>query len=521
MLGGSSAINAEAFIPPSKVGIDNWENLGNPGWNWEEMKPYYRKFHTLTKPFESVSHHLGLDYVDEKVRGTSGPIQASFTGRVEDPLANAWFKTFETLGWKLQGDPFSGQIAGGYSNPSTIDPVTKERSYSAIAYYQPASKRPNLHLMTGAHVQKIILEKKNATGAVAATGVKVTWSGKEVSLRARKEVIIAAGAFQSPKLLELSGIGSASLLGSLGIETVVDNPRVGENLQDHLMTGLSFEVKDGVKTIDDLARQDPAAVQAAMGEYMVNKTGPFSAAGVNSIAIIPLIDILKTQYADASMDFLKLLHSEAEEPELKQFIRSVNRDSDEGSAMFYTYPAQGNFEVGGGAHPKDVTKANMDGYFITIGVCLLRPFSKGTVHITSADPSQKPSIDPQYLTKEIDVEVLARHLQFLEKIVRTEPLASLLKPNGKRSAPNLDLNHVDAVEQFVRTTVISNWHPVGTCAMMPMEKGGVVNEKLIVHGTKNLRVVDSSIFPTITRGNPVSTVYAVAEKAADLIKADV
>ena len=484
------------------------------------MASYYRKFHTLTKPTESVSHHLGLDYIDEKVRGNSGPIQTSFTGSVEDPLSNAWFKAFQALGFTLQGDPFSGQAVGGYSSPSTIDSVTKERSYSAVAYYQPASHRPNLHLLTGAHVQQINLEKSSATGAVAATGVKVTWQEEEAFLRARKEVVVAAGAFQSPKLLELSGIGSPIILGQLGIEKVIDNPGVGENLQDHLMIGLSFEVKDGVKTIDDLARQEPAAIQAAMGEYITKKTGPFAGAGVTSIAIVPFVDVLKTQYGDPPIDLLKKLHSEAKENELKQFIRSINQESDEGSALFYVYPTQGNFERGGGAKPKDSTKAIMEGNFITIGVCLLRPFSRGTVHITSSDPRQKPSIDPQYLAEEVDVEVLARHLQFLQRIIVTEPLASLLKPGGKRSAPDLDLDDLDAVKEFVRMACISNWHPVGACAMMPKEKGGVVNEKLVVHGTKNLRVVDSSIFPTITRGNPISTVYAVAEKAADLIKAD-
>lgn len=520
MLGGSSAINSQAFIPTSKAGIDAWEKLGNSGWAWKDLAPYYRKFHTFTVPPEPLRHHLGLEYVDEKIRGTTGPVHVSFSDSAEDPLPNAWFKTFQTLGFGLDGDPFSGQVTGGYNSPGTIHPVTKERSYSAVAYYQPASQRSNLHLLTGANVHEIILEKTDASGDVAATGVKFTRDEKEITIRAWKEVIVAAGAFQSPKLLELSGIGSADLLGSLGIDIIIDIPGVGENLQDHLMTGFSFEVKDGVETIDDLARNDPAAMEAAMGAYMADKTGPFTTPGVKSVAFMPFVNIIDTDNEIKLKDSLGESHATASDSMLNSFIASLNKASDEGSAMLYTYPAQGNFEAGGGANPKDITKAIMPGNFITIGVCLLQPMSKGTVHLSSANPQQESSIDPQYLSKELDVEIFARHLQYLRTLVKTEPLASLLKPDGKRSSPDIDLKDLDAVKEFVRTTAISNWHPVGTCAMLPKEKGGVVSEKLVVHGTKNLRVVDASIFPIITRGNPISSVYAVAEKAADLIKAD-
>lgn len=131
----------------------------------------------------------------------------------------------------------------------------------------------------------------------------------------------------------------------------------------------------------------------------------------------------------------------------------------------------------------------------------------------------RPLIDPQYLAKDLDVEIFALHFQYLQTLIQTEPLATMLKPNGRRCSPELDLDNLEAVKEHIRKTAISNWHPVGTCAMLPRDKGGVINERLIVHGTKNLRVVDSSTFPIITRGNPLTSVYAVAEKAADLIKA--
>ena len=520
ILGGSSAINVLALIPPSKLGINAWENLGNPGWSWEEMLPYYRKFHTLNLPSVSLQDHLGLAYVDEEYRGTSGPIQATFSGALQDPIPKAWYLAFRSLGLDTKTDPFSGQVIGGYNNPVTVDAASKERSYSAVAYYKPASKRSNLRLLTGSIVDEILIERSNSEDDVTAMGVRFSNSEGLQEAHARKETILAAGAFQSPKLLELSGIGSADLLRQHDIDVVVDNPGVGENLQDHLLAGISFEVRDGIKTIDDLARQDPGAVEAAMKSYMTDKTGPLSVGSVGSFAFLPVMKFL----AENGTEERKLLwerHSE----KLKDiphydFTRSLIDSSNEASAAFFMYPGQGNHESGVGAIAKDVIKASLPGNFITIAVCLLHPFSRGSTHIKSNDPTIPPSIDPHYLEKEIDVEILALHLQYIQTLIQAGPLEAILKPNGRRSAPDLDLDNLEAVKEYVRETSISNWHPVGACAMLPRSKGGVLDERMVVHGTKNLRVVDSSSFPIIPRGNPMSTVYAVAEKAADLIKQD-
>jgi len=482
------------------------------------MSPYYQKFHTLSTPPNSTHEHLGLDYVDQKIHGYRGPIQASFAGTPQDALSNAWYKTFQSLGYEGKGDPFSGEFVGGYNSPATIDPVSKERSYSAVAYYQPIKNRSNLTLLTGALVDKIELEATERTGLFTATAVRLIHNGETKIVRAHKEVIVAAGTFNSPKLLELSGIGSATLLRSHDIPLLIDSPGVGENLQDHLMTGFSFEVNNGVNTIDDLARKDPVAIQMALQQYMESKSGPFTAAGVNSMAFMPLVNPLSDDNMEATKICLDKNIADAKSSIHYDFIRSILENANEGSASFFTYPAGGNFEIGGGFDVENATKAVLDGNYITIGVCLLHPLSRGSVHIGSGDPAQKPKIDPKYLTQELDVEVFARHVQSLRKLVKTQPLASLLKVDGRRNSPDVDLTDLEAVKQYARSTAISNWHPVGTCAMMPREKGGVVDEKLLVHGTANLRVVDASIFPMITRGNPLTSVYAVAEKAADLIK---
>ena len=484
------------------------------------MLPYYRKSHTLSMPAAPTRDHLGLTYVNDTYRGTSGPIQASFSSSLHDPIPNAWYQTFRNLDLEVKTDPFSGRGIGGFNNPVTINPLTKERSYSAVDYYKPASRRPNLHLVTGAVVYKILLQRKGPTDAVSATGVRFTSGGETHDVRAQKEVILAAGAFQSPKLLELSGIGSARTLRGSGITAEIDNQGVGENLQDHLQVGISSEVEDGIKTIDTLARQDTGAIEAAMKLYMTDKTGPFADASVNSFAFLPVMKLLGQDGLIRRNGLPERYFAEAEDNLHYGFTRSIIDSSNEGSAAFFTYPGQGNYEKGGGAHPKDLIKAPLPGKYLTIGVCLLHPFSRGNVHITSDDPKRKPMVDPNFLEKALDVEILALHFQYIQTLVQTAPLSTILKPNGRCSAPDLDLENLEAVKEYIRQTAISNWHPVGTCAMLPRDQRGVINERLIVHDTKNLRVVDSSTFPIIPRGNPLSSVYAVAERAADLIKMD-
>lgn len=145
------------MIAPSKASMDAWAQMGSRGWDWETMKPYYQKFHTLTLPSEAAKEYLGIDYVDENVRGKSGPIQASFPAS-QNPLTKAWVDTFKKLNYKLTGDPFSGKCTGGFTNAATINPETKERSYVTSAYYVPVSDRTNLYVITEAFVEKIILE---------------------------------------------------------------------------------------------------------------------------------------------------------------------------------------------------------------------------------------------------------------------------------------------------------------------------------------------------------------------------
>ncbi|KAL8823536.1 MAG: hypothetical protein Q9191_005763 [Dirinaria sp. TL-2023a] len=523
VLGGSSAINAEAFIAPSKADLDHWGSLGNAGWNWQSMIPYYRKFHTLNVPSDAdTKEHLGLEWVDNDFRGSSGPIQASFQGVVQDPLSKAWVQTFKTLEHGLQTDPFSGEAVGGYSNPISVDPETKTRSYAANSYLTAAAGRSNLTVVTNAVVQKIVLEA-TASGPAKAKGVLVSVQGATHTIATRREVILAAGAFQSPKILELSGIGDPKILEDNNIPVIVENPNVGENLQDHLMTGISFEVIDGVFTGDSLMRHEPEATQGAMQMYTTARAGPLCAGGIGSYAFLPLADTLSPKSKSTALeDILRGLNPDDHDQDRashEKFVRSVLASQSTSAGSLFMFPAQVNLHSDPDA--KDFLQDLMPGSFLSLGVALLHPLSRGSVHINSSDAAKPPVIDPQYLSHPLDVEIMAHYVLFLEKLAATEPLASFLKPDGKRNHPTArHINDLASAKDYVRATAISNNHPACTCAMKPREQGGVVNERLLVHGTANLRVVDASIMPTVPGGNIQTSVYAVAERAADIIKAD-
>lgn len=223
LLGGSSAINGHAFVATSKVNVDAWVGLGNLGWDWFTMKRYFKKSYTLAKPSEVAAKHLRINYVDVSIIGTEGPIQASFPEDLDSIWPEAWVETLDGLGFSMPGDPFAGQAYGGYINAESIHPVTKQRSYSANAYFEPARARSNLSVITGASAEKLILDNSNPA-KIVVTGVKYNHDGVTKFVRARKDIILTAGAFNSPKLLELSGIGNAQLLQQFQIPVLIDNP---------------------------------------------------------------------------------------------------------------------------------------------------------------------------------------------------------------------------------------------------------------------------------------------------------
>ena len=481
------------------------------------MLPYLRKFHSHHDPglAEAANEILDMSNQDDALKSSDGPVQTSFSESSD--IEKAWY---ESWGKIMKNLKYEGSDIGGLAHPSSIDPKTRTRSSATSAYYTAdVSSRPNLRVVTDALVSKIVLDKKD--DELIATGVQfVSNSGKEIIVKATREVILSAGTMKSPQILELSGIGDSKLLQQHGIETFVENPNVGENLQDHLIISVSNEAADGVQT-GEIMMRDPSVMPALMAMYQKDHSGPLGQHFV-PMAQFRVPETFGPNGKEFIPSLLRTVASESttEHQQLKETV-TTNLLS---SATMQHMIAKMQFNISAGSKITDMVKGDVDGNYISFMAALNHPFSRGSIHIASASPKDDPLIDPKYLSHPMDIELCARHVQFLSTLTSTAPLSNSLKPEGRRipayafaDGKEMDL---ETAKRVVREHSISNYHPAGTCGMGPKEAGGVVDAELKVYGVKGLRVVDASVFPILPRGNIITSVYAVAERAADMIKAE-
>lgn len=509
MLGGSSAINSHSLVYPSRAMHAAWADIaGDDSWGWYGMQDYYKRFQTIQ---DGDSH------------AESGFIQASYP-QEQGELHQAWKDTFTNLDLFTSASGADGNAIGGTKTTNALDRrIGKgERSHAGKAYLDAARGRDNLTVITGAKVLRIILEKAD-DGQLRATGVLYETGGQEITATAGKEVLLCAGAFGSPQILELSGIGNQTTLDKAGVECLLHLPNVGgktalrtqqeqqltcqsENLQDHLNFGLTAEVKPTISTIDEFSRNKEPGIQ----QYDLHKTGQLAEGPAYSYAYWPL-QLLETKEERASLQAL----IETVRPSTllleKQFafITKMLADAREASATAAMIPLR---------RYKDADDTSQ-GNFLTLLVMLAHPFSRGSCHISSADADAHPVIDLNYLSNTLDMEMLTRHAVQLERLLERPELAAMLQPQGTRFPGPFEVDNKTSenLGQLIKQHSMTNYHPCGTCVMATPDLGGVVGSDLRVHGTQNLRVCDASIFPIIPRGNILTTVYAVAEKGAELI----
>ncbi|KAJ5655985.1 Glucose-methanol-choline oxidoreductase [Penicillium longicatenatum] len=516
VVGGSSALNFSVVMYPTASNFQAWEALGNPGWDAKSMAPYLRKFHTYSPPSEATAELLGTArYMDVAKQGSTGPVPVSLPD-VFGPFNKAWDETFAELGWQTDADPIEGRKLGAFTSPLTVDAEKGKRGYAA-AYYSPeVAARPNLRLMAETMVQKVILAEEE--GEVVAKGVQVeTWKGK-FEVQAKKEVIVCGGSLNTPQILELSGIGNAELLRKHDIPVVIDNPAVGENLQDHGITSINFEIADG-QISGDIMR-DPAVVESLIKLYEQTHAGPLAGMPI-SMAYLPFVDgrgvVPKEEVEELLSKYLDQDDIPANLRAQYSHLRNIILDTQDASSHFLFLPAQLHMNPGK-TTLSEVLEKKLPENYVSIMMLHNHPFSRGSVHISSASADDKPIYDPNLLSHPLDIELMARQMQFVEQISTTGPFAALLKPGIRQPENARDLSDLEHVKEIVKERLFTCFHPAGSCAMLPKEIGGVVDSNLKVYGTRNLRVVDASVFPLETSGNIQATVYAVAERAADLIK---
>ncbi|KAJ5269806.1 hypothetical protein N7505_005564 [Penicillium chrysogenum] len=483
-LGGTSTINGLVYLRAQAAQIDAWEAIGNKGWNWKTLLPYFKKGEQLQDPAKyPVLDGSGITF-DPAYHGFTGPLKVGWpSNQLNDGLAQKLNATYQNLDVPVQfnRDPNSGDMVGYSLYPKTLDYELNIREDAARAYYYPYQNRTNLHVWLNTHANKITWKDGHEA---TADGVEVTLSnGKTTVVKASREVILAAGALKSPVLLELSGVGNPDILSKYGITTKVNLPTVGENLQDQMNNGLQFESK---KSHADGKSTDYVSYPSAPQLFP------------NSTAL--------------GADLLRKLPAYAAQ------VASANGNVTKASDIYRFFKIQWDLIFKDGIPVAEIL-LSPSGNVYSSEYWGSVPFSRGSIHLSSADPTAAAIIDPKYFMLDFDFEAQVQAARFIREVFNTEPLADTA---GSETTPGLSTVPADADDEawadFIKGKYRSNFHPITTAAMLPKEIGGVVDTSLKVYGTPNVRVVDASIMPFQVCGHLQSTVYAVAERAADIIK---
>ncbi|XWX01479.1 hypothetical protein V2A60_009507 [Cordyceps javanica] len=510
-LGGTSSMNFMTWVRASRQDYDAWEALGNQGWGWDDMLPFFKRSETFHPPSEDLAAKFDVRH-DAKSLGTSGPIQISYN---EEYSAShcLWHRTLNSIGIPTNVAHTAGSNVGVWTNLNSVDPKTAKRSY-AISYLSSEPPSPNLHILTNAYVKRIILHSDGAR--CKARGVVFQSGGREFEAFATRETIISAGSVQSPQILELSGIGNPTILKRAGIPVQVKSVMVGENLQDHIMLATIFEV-DALLPNHDLLTDSICAAQARQ-QYEAMRCGPLTVLPC-SICYIPMKNIVSGQCL-SDMKLRAQAHSAFSAAKSAIAVERLGNDTNLGHVEYI-------FDLGNWSPSFKSEAPKKYGTMLQI---LQYPFSVGSIHIRPSgnnnngeSPPTELHIDPGYYQGEhggLDIEVMQNAMNFLQKIVATQPLASIIHCPISPTAE--DMEDSNRMRDWIVENTITDWHPVGTCAMGGHGgiDEGVVNERLQVYGVENLRVVDASIMPLQISAHLQATVYAIAEKGASMILED-
>jgi choline dehydrogenase len=451
VLGGSSSINAMMYVRGNKWDYDNWAAQGNKGWDYNSILPYFIKAENN-------------ETIKDEFHGQGGPLNVM---ELSDP---SHFNEFFLDACEEQGIPRTNDLNGESQVGCRMNQVTQkggERGSAAKGYVTPNLERPNLTVITNAHVSKIEIENDTATGVSFFQGDNV------VSVKANKEVIMSAGAFGTPQILQLSGIGPKDELEKLSISVKKDVPGVGNNLQDHISVVPIYRTKFLLPSKGTLGYSIGGGLDAIKGifDWAFKRSG-----------------MLTTNFAESAGFYSTDNQVPAPDIELTFIVGVVD----------------------------DHTRKFHLGHGYCAHATLMRPKSRGSLRLASSDPKADPLIDPNYLADEDDMRRLVKGLQKLLDIMESKPFD---KVKGKMIYP-LDRDNIPQLEEYIRNNADTEYHPVGTCKMGPdSDPMAVVDDQLRFKGISNLRIVDASIMPTLCTGNTNAPTVMIAEKAADMIKA--
>ncbi len=483
-LGGCSSTNAMAYVRGNRHDYDEWAALGNFGWGYDDVLPYFIR----------SEHNEQYDQLDARYHGVDGPLNVTFATGHKTPLARAFVDSCQAVGIPENRD-YNGAVQAG-TGLFQFTIKNGQRHSAATAFLKPALNRPNLTIITRAYTKQILIQNDRATGVIFMTRQH---AAQEAT--ARREVILSAGAFQSPQLLMLSGIGPANELRSAGIALKKQLPGVGQNLQDHLFTGVSS--LSSQRAVSANYHLKPLNQLKGLAQYFMTRKGPLTVSPLEAVAFLHTDDAEQNKPVEAGKDR----------------VASDRVASDRVNMQFHFAPV--HFGEPGQANFYDLTTyPTTDGY--TILPTLLKPRSRGYVGLRSGNPQDAPIIQPNYLTDEDDRRVLISGLRRAMDVMQADAFVPyrqrIIQPanweqNGGATCSD------DVLWQHVLTVLETVYHPVGTCKMgnAAQDEMAVVDADLRVWGIDGLRVVDASVMPTIPSGNTNAPVLMIAEKAADLI----
>ena len=454
VLGGSSSINAMVFVRGQASDFDAWAALGNPGWGWADVLPWFRRLEDSARGASEL-------------RGVGGPLHVSDVARDVHPLC----ATYLAAG-REAGLPFNHDLNGAHQEGVGIYEITTRRGWresASSAYLRPALQRPNLRVQTKAHATAITFDGTRASGVAYLQG------GQRHSARARHEVILSAGAINSPQLLQLSGVGPGALLHALGIAVVADLAAVGSHLQDHLCIDHAYRAR--VPTLNHQFGTWHGQLWAGL-RYLATRGGPLALSvnqGGGFFRSRPGLD----------------------EPNAQLFF----------SPLSYTKATPGRRAL--------LRPDPYPGFLLSAQPC--RPTSRGHLQIRSADPLAAPLIVANALSTEHDVQEMLEATTFLRTLAATPSLSAVIE---RETLPGTAVQSRAQLLEDIRQRASTTFHPVSTCRMGPDAATSVVDARLRVHGLQGLRVIDASAFPAITSGNTNAPTLMLAEKGAALVLAD-
>ncbi len=454
VLGGSSSINAMVFVRGQPADFDEWAALGNTGWSWDEVLPWFKKL-------EDNEH--GADVW----RGAGGPMRVSDVSAQVHPLC----KVYLQAGWEA-GLPHNPDLNGASQEGVGIYQITTQgglRASAASAYLRPAMKRARLSVQTDAHATRIVFDGLKASGVVYRQG------GQSLFAQARREVIVSAGAINSPQLLQLSGIGPAAQLKALGVAVVHDSPAVGQHLQDHLC--IDHLYRSRVPTLNNQLGPWYGKLWAGL-QYVAMRSGPL-ALSVNQ-----------------GGGFFRSRPGLAR-PNMQLYF----------SPLSYLKAAPGKRAL--------MAPDPYPGFLLSAQPC--KPSSRGQLRLRSGDPMAAPLIEPNSLATAHDVQEMMEATRFLRRLAATPAFSAIIE---QELVPGAQVQSDEQLMDDIRQRASTVFHPVSTCRMGPDPATSVLNHRLQVHGLAGLRVIDASAFPSLTSGNTNAPTLMLAEKGADEVLRD-